>query len=147
MAKGYPDFFGQSIFPYYGPLIEENNTIMVTGPEYATLIDLDMKGVVAGGIIQILLTAGASEDHSYFDILVDGDRLARLLCSELLNGVYTIGINGLVHTTDYDVRGEMYRCEITHDINFGERFQINVGSSWGGQTPEFYSSIHYYQVI
>ncbi len=61
MAKGYPDFFGFSMFPYYGTtnVIYRNAGV---GPlDFIDVMNLTLKGVCIGGYINIVTNAS---DHA-----------------------------------------------------------------------------------
>jgi len=54
MARGYPDFFGYSVFPYYGDLLEQDPMVAaVLAGDTETIFSLTHKGVVLGGYLYI----------------------------------------------------------------------------------------------
>ena len=55
MAKGYPDFFGYSMFPYYGGPYLETGNVITAGAGLATVLTIAAKGIVRGGSIIAIL--------------------------------------------------------------------------------------------
>lgn len=53
MAKGYPDYFGQSIWPKYGTMLYDTYDDTVPPGGSDTLIDLIIQGQVAWGSIRL----------------------------------------------------------------------------------------------
>ena len=54
MARGYPDFFGQSIFPKYGkPELEGMTGIKATGLDWKYVFQTDSKGRSYGGYFHV----------------------------------------------------------------------------------------------
>lgn len=73
MARGYPDFFGMSVFPQYGPFQVESAT-GINCPNAATtqVIALAGKGVTYGGYLHLNL-AQQSKNQMAVDITLDGN--------------------------------------------------------------------------
>lgn len=54
LTKGYPDFFGYSIFPQYGTYVVEEKPATVLGAgATVTLFDITAKATVYGGFIHV----------------------------------------------------------------------------------------------
>ena len=75
MARGYPDFFGFSVFPWYGALssVLDNTTVIAPGNS-ATVVDLALKGRSQGGILWLWSTASIDTDR--VSIIIDGTEFA-----------------------------------------------------------------------
>jgi len=70
MPRGYPDYFGQSIFPKYGELIRINTTKIMAGSEVWTVFDIDSKGVLYFLHIESKNVAGY--DNLDIELTIDG---------------------------------------------------------------------------
>ena len=71
MAKGYPDFFGFSMFPYYGTTFRDDDSSVITPLNNETLISLTMKGIIRGGYIVVSLPA--TLNTTLISVSIDGE--------------------------------------------------------------------------
>lgn len=70
MAQGYPDFFGFSVFPQYGPYRFEDPLIVgLLAGNSGNLFEVSGKGVLVGGFIYVSGTA----DHGNLHIQLTAD--------------------------------------------------------------------------
>ena len=76
MAKGYPDFFGFSMFPYYGQLYEEHDNTILAADTTFFPVDLAFKGVCRCGTLRFISTDVL--DEYYLRLSVDGELIQRL---------------------------------------------------------------------
>ena len=53
MARGYPDYFGYSMFPSYGNLLELEDGFGIAAGETITIMELNHKGMICGGYIRL----------------------------------------------------------------------------------------------
>lgn len=73
MARGYPDFFGMSVFPQYGPF-QVDAAIAVNCPDSAItqVIALAGKGVTYGGYLQLIIAQLVKNQMSVI-VTLDGN--------------------------------------------------------------------------
>ena len=75
MARGYPDYFGQSIFPKYGGARQEvQNKVSVPAGTTKSIVTVTGKGVMYQAGIQVLGYTAAYSDRFY--LYVDNSLLA-----------------------------------------------------------------------
>lgn len=70
MARGHPDYFGMSVFPKFGPFNREYVVKAITSIGYTTLIDIEGKGQIYGGVSHV--SSGVAILNDYYYILIDG---------------------------------------------------------------------------
>ncbi len=89
MARGYPDFFGYPVHPEYGTTTKKAHANVVVGPGTThTLLDLHIKGRIAGGL---LYTAqDAFDDDVAIDITIDNVPVAQV--SGLTDDILRLGL-------------------------------------------------------
>ena len=76
MAKGYPDFFGFSMFPYHGTSFIDSALHVVSPGDIDTLVSLDFKGIVTGGHLHIQVVA--SDQLYQVNLTVDGSLICEV---------------------------------------------------------------------
>ena len=70
MARGYPDYFGYSMFPSYGNLLELEDAFGIIAGATITIMELNHKGMICGGYIRL---SGAVPLNNYLIIpYIDG---------------------------------------------------------------------------
>ena len=74
MARGYPDFFGVSVFPFYGaPQLDQFIDVGVPAAGTVTLHALTIKGQIAGGYMRV--TTAHDLANYYLSVYFDGVRV------------------------------------------------------------------------
>lgn len=80
MPRGYPDYFGMSIFPKYG-LNSQETGVKACAPGYTTLFTVSGKGRSSGGTIIIYDDDFSVSDQLLIDI--DGNNIMIQMISKL----------------------------------------------------------------
>ena len=145
MAKGYPDFFGFSIFPQFGDYkIEINDPFLVGMDAWGTIFELTAKGKLYSGFLHI--TTAHSLTAIQIRFTIDGE----VWTSETLPGMLT---RGLSDTYAYPAVLALYNVEIgeyawvfQQDITFASQFKVELHSSVAGAVPGW-GHLHWAEVI
>ena len=121
MARGYPDFFGFSIFPQFGTLTEEDSGLfaIVTG-NTQTLFTITQKGKSYGGILRY---NGQGDVHlkTQAIVIVDGVTISDEVPAGQIHYGYYVIPNQFINLVDYHIT-DTYEYVV---FNFGTDF------SWG----------------
>jgi len=81
MAKGYPDFYGFPIFPYYGDVSEEYDAaVVVLAGAFTELFSVTGKLRVHGGFMYI--SSNSSMEDDFFTVEIDGVAFYNFYVSE-----------------------------------------------------------------
>lgn len=127
MGKGYPDFFGYSIFPQFGAFqLTESGAVVVAADSYGTIFDISAKGVVYSGYVATQ-TLGLADTSSIFARLtVDGQEMySRVLDDQLAYG-FTAEIDIPFVLVDYNRATNLYVFVIQQDITFSQSFKLEM---------------------
>jgi hypothetical protein len=143
MAKGYPDFFGTSIWPKYGTILVEEDDLIVAGGAVATLFDIAIQGVISFGYILCIPVP----PNLLFNIMVEIDG-------------YTYPVYG---PNDYNIYGWLpgsnlplvlsYMEGAIHEASFligkevpiHNKFKVSLDNNTGGNVHAYWN-IGYYVV-
>lgn len=132
MAKGYPDWFGISIFPQFGPFRwDYGGVTVIADDETDSIIRVDFKGKTYGGrwlIIDLLDDPDAMTVYTYVDDVE--------IASDSPWSMYANGF-GLGYATPQKMlmlnrRRNRYMGAVRQDITFKESFEIKVANASGG---------------
>jgi len=147
MAKGYPDFFGQSIFPIYGSLNVDEDVSDLTGTESAILHQITGKGSIVGGSVTITAVDKGFAPNASINLSVTGAGYFIIYCSSLLRPEFLHGYSTIFKTLSYDIVTGIFSFEVTKEINFVDGFSLQ-GNMWSpGRDAEFRSTIEYYTLL
>lgn len=143
MARGYPDYFGQSAWPKYGKLyVAEWNQSIDSGND-ADIVSLSMQGQVVSGNIRVVMAA--SPIDVLFTLTVD-DLVVQLSWDRFMYTDMT-GRNGYPIELTYagdDWLWHVYR--IGAPVPFRTTFSINLLNQ-AAASVSIESIVGYYQVI
>jgi len=146
MAKGYPDFFGQSVFPHYGALQQIAGDDILIGVATSTLINLEMKGSIQSGNVNWTQMVAGYENAYVFQIWVDGTLVEQVTMDHLQYG-YTISAKAMIfRTLVYDEVHPMYECEIAAPITFINSFQLRAQCMSALGSYVAYGQLFYYEI-
>jgi len=144
MAKGYPDFFGTSIWPKYGtPTINTGAAIVVHGGNNDTIILITADGVLFQAAFVIVCDDLANSHylHLYIDgVLVESEKLDQLYLFTSLGG--SCGLMNVIH---FDRLLYHYRFELAREIPFHDSIEFKVQNSGAAATHVTvdYKTMHY----
>ncbi len=139
MARGYPDFFGFSMFPFYGTTLFSGHIVnsVIPGVE-KSMFELNYKGRIVGGRIAMytLATSGSARLRVYIDDVMifdetpggaftfgnvhPGTSPAFLSVHYLEFGTYTY-----VFSPDYTF-GRKWECKIKNDDIVNINYDLDV---------------------
>ncbi len=124
MAKGYPDYFGTSIWPKYGTLLIDADDVTTADATETTVFELTGAGVWAYllGILSPAATGGAYTIKVY----VDGELFFILTSAS----AYVCGYNesplAPLVVNYSDVSADLVHVMLTHEIPFHDSIKITV---------------------
>ena len=124
MARGYPDFFGHSVFPYYGPTVEigGNAIVLATGVR-TPCYTLSVKGLIRE--IQLWLTSADFTTTSAIFCSIDGSDVTAWQIDNLIDHRSGIGGNDDLRIFSWLNGGNLIGMELIEDIPFGYEFRID----------------------
>ena len=125
MAKGYPDFFGYSVFPYYGDLL--NQDVLVPGVvalDTATLFEISHKGILFGGYLYLFSTDAPPTD--LLVITVDGSVVFSDSCLHLYWFGYTDSGSTFVCLRSLNYVDLHRTLEFNRQISFSTEFKVEL---------------------
>lgn len=125
MAKGYPDFFGTSIWPKYGtPINTYTGIVAVPGGAIVDVITINANGVLFS--LDILLVGVSDLISSLFIVYADTGEMARLD----LDFDYRLTILGgaplLLGLTYVDVLSFVRKASLSREMPFHDSFVVRV---------------------
>jgi hypothetical protein len=147
MAKGFPDFFGQSQFPKYGALDRTYDFEVVPGDSIYTPINLTGQGVILACTQVIEPRSIADLADMYVRFTVDDTGVFTLNPVYLNRGEYVMGRRNFVHTTVYNVEDLRFAFETMVEIPFNESFSISWEVDLGVVDADFTMDCYYYLVL
>lgn len=144
MARGYPDFFGYSIFPSYGLFLTHDQTIApMLDTEDFNMIDIAGKGKVHGGYLDI--DSLASMAGVSITITIDGVYYGTYIpFNDREDAIFAPGAD-LLWLMLYDPDSGHVVYGIAEGATFGQSFVINVENT-SGANINVDASCKYYQV-
>ena len=146
MAKGYPDFFGQSIFPHYGAMNVIVTERTLTGVDAETITPIEMKGVLAGGTISIIPGTATDMDDLWVEFEIDGVMLKQIIAGQSDNADYTNREIALFRTIEATFSIPRFRYEIAHEINFINSVSFRLVNMDAALTCTYETELFYYHV-
>lgn len=143
MPRGYPDYFGQQMFPKYGALKSISDYHSSSGSGEKTLVNINGKGIVFGGRIWVL-----SSDARNYDIIrmyIDGESSFSMAMSHM--NLYDVDYNSQlpVFLIYYDELNPRYEIGIRSGITFDSNFKLTYYQSNPTAFSIFYD--FYYTLI
>lgn len=144
MARGYPDFFGHNLFPKYGLLgkQDEQSTLIANGAT-GTIFTLSQKGVVYGGWINCVLSAGNPSNLTvYFNI----DTAEMTMMNPYIvmgNGMFKPGYS-LYHILFYDTVQNKVILGMPQGATFGTLFEVKIKNASGANLDIDGELFHYH---
>jgi len=122
MAKGYPDFFGFSIFPQYGSFQFDVINVNVPNLVNTELVAVAGKGVTHSGIIEVSGTDLSLTD--YFTVVVDSTLIQYVDIEDIFPGGFTTVKDYPMTCSYWRYSDEKYKFKINSGITFRDSFAI-----------------------
>ena len=131
MAKGYPDYFGYSVFPSYGKMIREE-IAAVNCPNAATteIVSIAAKGKTYSGYFTIHFGTGMGVTMSVLGEIDGVQYQTNNVLTDYQYG-YTQVQDALLQLTYYSRLGEELGYAIAKDWTFAQTFKLLVTNNTG----------------
>jgi len=130
MSKGYPDFFGQSIFLKYGIYNIESDFAIVVAGTRPTIVEVEAKGLLQGGFIYTNDVDALSSDNPY--LYIDGVDIIEKTWSGMFNANFGNNPYTPVVLMSYDVDTPAYGLFFQNQIPFETSLTIKYKKVLGG---------------
>ena len=140
MPRGYPDYFGQSIFMKYGSAQRAAYDGYVTANTENNIITISGKGRLYGGYLYT--DQGTNQKNDRVRVYVDGVMIFSLMWEGLYTQNTTTGTPSPVSLTRYDIGSQGFAMVFGGNITFDSELKITYGE-YGGYTPRVGSEIYY----
>ena len=144
MAKGYPDYFGYSTFMQYGPLLsDEQSLVVVPTATWTTIHQINSKGMTKGGYFD---PQGAySWPYPIVRMTIDNAAPFEIDTGEMWGSQAFSGNILPVFITQWLYNGEYFDCGIASGITFQNSFLLEFYHSEGAN--RLVNSFVYYTVV
>jgi len=145
MAKGYPDFFGFSIFPQYGSFsVEDLPVEIIADGDNFDIINVLGKGVVHSG--DLTLSCDGNPLGISIQISIDGQDLAQEAPPWLLRHGFGPGVDTPIICTEYDPSQGRYTIVLHTNVSFVTSFIVNVKNN-SGENCVTYGYLYWSKVV
>ena len=125
MARGYPDFFGYSVFPTWGPANMQDHLVDTVNPfNIETVYELTQKGTIYGGWLRMYdsLAGGGS----FIRCTIDGVLLSRRTPEQMLLYTLTYDESMPFFVTLHDIPGQNWIIQFSRGVNFGYQYKLEL---------------------
>ena len=122
MPRGYPDYFGQSIFPKYGVFTKENGTTTIAALSTDTVIKVTDKGRTYGARLHIDESFDVS--NCVFRLVIDGTIVYDTTPAVSLKHNITEEGQAPFYLRRYDSIDNSYTLCLSKDITFEQSLEI-----------------------
>lgn len=123
MARGYPDWFGQSIFPWYGGTSEINSGLMTIPAETTkTLVTIEGKGVMYN--IEIWIDTPTHHPTDGAELYIDNVQISDAHLATTRKRGKNIPTLGEFYITLYDVDDFEYTMMMSGLIPFSQKIEL-----------------------
>ena len=133
MARGYPDFFGYSVFPFYGTwLLDFCNGVGILNAANADIHTLTHKAVIMGGTFEITYVTFDPSQNTMV-LTIDGTTILTASAEQFRTYNQSQQGDDLFYCTHYNPESKIQVLSITPGISFGYEFKINMANATGAQ--------------
>jgi len=144
MARGYPDYFGTSIWPKYGtPVITTADDVIVHGGSTDTMLTISCSGILFLAHFYIYCDDLANSHYLYFyvdGVLVSSKKLDNLTIDSGLNGSAD-----LLNAVYFDNMAHAWVFELAREIPFHDSivFKVKNAGVPADHVTVGYKTMHY----
>ena len=142
MARGYPDYFGQSMWPKYGaPLMDSAEEIGMANLATKTLHSIAAQGVLYD--LTVLISGSSSIDGAIFYLKIDGEEITRWAPNSAYERFYHItGTEAIVvEVIDFETR--MMIVRLRRELPFRSSVVLTVYNGTGDFVTVRSSLVYY----
>jgi len=145
MGRGYPDFFGFSIYPFYGVLLDEaiDLTPQILG-DRTSLVVITGKGLITALALYCYFDVAGSNPE--VDLYVDGDLIFGMNLSGMQQQGFSGGANHLMDLGFYDPDFNYSIVNLSKEVPFGQSFEVK-GRDAEALGVKFSGHLWYYHYI
>jgi len=145
MARGYPDFFGYSVFPFHGSPMDVNTAYAdEVSPCTLTPFNISAKGRIEIGLIDMYGSVAAMSFG--LSLIIDDTVFASITAGSHLGKGCIPGSDQRIIILQYDPDSFHYTFGIKPGLTFGYRFKVQVIAAGAGLASGN-CSLMYYNVI
>jgi len=132
MARGYPDFFGISIFPHFGGAKENDGSLVVDANVHNTLFAITGKGHIYSIEVTSRLPVTVINDN--IELWVDGHEFSSIKPSSAILFGPQYGALGMWDITRYEPSANAIAVSLHGIITFAASFSV-LYDEQSGNTP------------
>lgn len=146
MPRGYPDFFGQSVFPRFGAMYHDQVSATLTGIETETLTDLALKGQIYTATVYYDTISWSYLSSISTRVWVDGQMVTSWTLNYWRNAEVILGDAFLYRYVAFDKTRDYAVVQIARPIPFEQTFKIEVVGLHASAVAALVGEAYYYQV-
>ncbi len=124
MAKGYPDYFGVSIFPYYGPLKSVSLEGTLDPASIVTIPLVTGKGHIL--FLEIAATGSDAWDDAIFSPTIDTYGMGGLKTKDFITGDSAVHDLGMAVLETYDEISKLLIARLLLGVPFGVSVSVAI---------------------
>lgn len=140
MARGYPDYFGYSMFPYYGALLDMDDTGVLAAGAFVDTLALAHKGMIRGGYLHFW--GGAPAINLELTITPDGNNLGMHAVSTWMNNGWTKPEGNALYLTFYNDATQHFMLSFVPGFPFDISYSLRIENTSAGPTS-WYAELLY----
>jgi len=144
MAKGYPDFFGFSMFPFYGPIQRVSGFDTIDTVAYHTVIDVNAKGTIQSGFVKLDTITAMTGFPIYCTIDTETLYYLRYTHVWATNALGTVDSPIRITYVSENRMGMI--IEIREGVTFNNQFRIQVRQLNAGESCNYLAELNYYLI-
>jgi len=129
MAKGYPDYFGTSIWPKYGTMLIGSGALPCNAAVLYDLFSLTGAGVFY--FLRLVWDDNALSEAGLIYFIVDGEIILSTRVDELYLNGFIGSPRQLLKCTNYDAETKKGGVELGFEIPFTNSLKIQFDSALG----------------
>ena len=124
MAKGYPDYFGQSVFPKYGPMTILSSLVPLIGAGTTTLVTVDGQGNLS--YLELNMISAAGLTSAQFAMYIDGSKIQDMNLQFMMDRAIVVGSNQPLVLSYAKLIDYTFQIELSHALPYGLSFKLTV---------------------
>ena len=145
MAKGYPDFFGFSMFPHYGSVFFDSGGGVVAGGDTTGIFTVSIKGQILSLYLKLSTIDDFGQAHA--GVIIDGTPADMLILSAF-NGYAVRNYSPFILVpVVYDITAEVVVFSINPGVTFNQSFGVELRNFPGQPNLTYEYVVHYYKVV
>lgn len=142
MARGYPDYFGQSIWPKYGtPIYTLDSDHVLPSGEVGTLLSISMPGVLFS--LDIGVQALEVMTLSLLTLTIDGQSFAVVGLGNPAYGLPAAAQSPLLYTVIYDHLEYYQRIVLAREVPFHSTVVLQCSNGTASDMSVTTEAVHY----